>query len=217
MNLETMETALRRFGFDKQDPLATWINAAMHDLEDCFDWPWLESKATLEAMPSGSSTITLPANALKVITIKDMTNFIKLEYYDRHKFVREIKEPEEVGQPTVYTLVNTTEIQVWRILQEAITFEVQYQATTPDLVLAASEPTTGTSVWPPNTHYIIVQKAAAIALQAENEEERAKNALEQYTKAVENLMRKFGERELDEPSTVQDVMGYGHGTMRRWG
>jgi len=216
MNLETMETALRRFGFDLADPLATWINAAMHDLEESFDWPWLESKIDDIEMPKGSATITLPESCLKIIFIRDATNERKLDYYDRHRFAREINEPKEEGQAEVYTLINTNEVQLWRVIQENITFEVMYQGKTNDLIEAPNEPTTGTSIWPSTTHYLIVLRAAAFALQAENEEERAKVALEQYEKSLLRLMGKYGERNLDEPETVQDVQGYGASLRRRW-
>jgi hypothetical protein len=209
MNLESMETALRRYGFDKADPLAAWINAAMHDMETSFDWPFLESNVDDITMGVGSSTITLPAEALKIMGIRDTTNFRKLMYYDRHKFMREIEEPKEVGLPEIYTLLNTNEVQIWRVLESAVTFEVIYQATTPDMMNPADEPTTSGNVWPVVCHYPIVQRAVAIALQAEDEEERAKSAQEQYDKSLIKLMGKFGERELDEPTTVQDVQGYG--------
>lgn len=216
MNLESMQTALKRFGFDNTDPLITWINAAMHDIEDSFDWPWLESKATSISMPSGSSTITLPENCLKIITVKDATNLRKLEYYDRHKFVREIHEPLEIGLAEVYTLINTNQLQIWRVLQEETIFEVMYQATTPDLAEAEDVPTTDKNVWPPNTHYLIVLGAAAIAQDAEDEDDRSKSIQEKYDKSLMKLMAKFGERELDEPTTVQDVQGYGTVTATRW-
>lgn len=213
--LEEMKTALKRFGFDDSDPLNTWLNFAMHDLEDSFDWPWLESRISDIVMPSGSNTVTLPPECLKIIFIKDLTNQRKLEYYDRHKFAREIVDPTEVGFPEVYTLVTTSEVQIYRVLQEVTEFEVQMQLMTADLVNPSDEPRTGVNNWPSSCGYLIVTRAAALALQAENEEERAKNALEQYQNSLLKLMAKFGERELDEPTTVQDVQGYGTNIRRR--
>lgn len=215
MNLEDMKTALKRYGFDNNDPLTVWLNAAMHDIESAFDWPWLESNVDNIVVPLGGSTIPLPEEALKVIGIRDTVNFFKLKYYERHKFMREIEDPTESGKPEVYTLLNTNEIQLWRVLDGAVTFEVIYQATTPDLVSPEDEPTTSNNVWPSLTSYPIVQRAAQYALQAENEEERAKSAEVQADKALLRLMAKFGERELDEPTTVQDVMGYSGDTVVR--
>lgn len=215
MTLAEMETALKRFGFDSTDPLSIWLNAAMHDVEDSFDWPWLESRVQDIVMPAGSSSLILPDSALKIIFIKDLTNQRKLEYYDRHKFAREISDPAEIGCPEVYTLVDTTSVQIWRVLQEEITYECLFQSATPDLIFPNDEPKTGDNRWPGNVSYLIVLRAAAFALQAENEEERAKNALEQYQNSLLKLMAKFGERELDEPTTVQDVQGYGMNIRRR--
>ena len=128
MNLESMKTSLRRYGFNENDPLAVWLNAAMHDLESAFDWPWLESNVTTVAGKAGDSTIALPADALKIIGIRDTTNFLKLKYYERHRFMRDIEDPTEKGKPEVYTLLNTAEIQIWRVLEAAVSFEVIYQA-----------------------------------------------------------------------------------------
>lgn len=214
MNLGEMETALKRFGFDTADPLAVWLNAAMHDLEDSFDWPWLESKVITENMPAKSATITLPENCLKILSIKDLTNQRKLKYWNRHKFIRDIQEPEELGLAEVYTLINTNEIQLWRVPEVEVQWEIWYQTTTPDLVNPEEKPKSGENVWPSATGFIIVMKAAALALQAENEEERAKVCLEQYKDMRETLMRKYGQRQLDEPETVIDAMNYTSETGR---
>lgn len=216
MNLEKMEVLLKRYGFDSKDPLIEWINAAMHNVEDDFDWPWLESNVENIKVAQGVNSLVLPGEALKVIGIRDTINLRKLEYYSRHRFMREIQEPAEPGLPEIYTLLNLIEIQLWRVPEAEFNFEVVYQGKTPDLANPTDVPTTLGNVWPVNTHYPIVQMAAAIALQAENEEERAKNALEQFEKSLERLRKKFGERELDEPETVQDVQGYGGDMRSRW-
>lgn len=210
MILSEMETLVKRYGFDSTDPLVAWINAAMHEIENEFDWPWLESNTEIIKVAAGG-TLTLPAEALKVIGIRDTTNHSKLEYWDRHKFMRDISEPSERGLPFCYTLLNTTEIQMWPLPEQEFSFEVVYQGKTPDLKNPGDEPTTLGNVWPSNAHYCIVERAAAIALQAEDEEERAKSAMEQFEKSLERLRKKFGERELDEPTAVADVMGYGGG------
>lgn len=218
MILSEMETLLKRYGFDERDPLLAWLNAAMHEIEDDFDWPWLESNAETIKVAVGINSLALPATALKVIGIRDVTNLAKLEYWDRRKFMREISEPAERGQPQCYTLLNTNEVQLWPVPEQEFTYEVIFQGRTTDLANPTDEPTTQGNVWPVNAHFIIVERAAAIALQAENEEERAKSAMEQFEKSLERLRRKFGERELDEPTAVEDVMGYGSdvsGSFRR--
>lgn len=211
LTLQEMETLLKRFGFDDGDPLAAWLNAAMHDLEDDSDWPWLQASVVSIVVTPGERILPLPEDALKVFFVRDATNKRKIEYFNRHKFAREIQDPTELGQAECYTLVNTNLIQLWRGVEQETTFEVFYQALTPNLVAPSDQPVTAENLWPPNTCFPIVLRAAQIALQSENEEERAKAAGDQYEKSLERLRKKFAEQELDEPDTVQDVMGYGGG------
>jgi hypothetical protein len=63
---------------------------------------------------------------------------------------------------------------------------------------------------PKELHYAIVQGAAAIALQAENEEERAQTAEDQFNKSVGRVWSRLaGPAAMDGTSAVRDVMGYG--------
>jgi hypothetical protein len=218
MNLLEMETVLKRYGFETADPLLAWLNAALKEVESTADWPWLEEGPVEIKVGSGSKTIILPTDIGKIMGVKDITNEFKLVYYDRRKFMRLIFDNTEEGLPEVYTLVGLNAIQIWRVLQSETTFEVLYQGVTPKLTKAEDEPTTGTHVWPDTTHYPIVMRAASLALQAENEEERAKTAQSEYDAALLRLVGKYcGERELDEPTTVEDAQGYGHdGMPSRW-
>lgn len=217
MTLEEMKTALKRYGFDDTDPLAMWLNAAMHDMESDFDWPWLESELVTKNTEAGKPKLATPFSIIKVISIRDKTNQRKLQFYDQHRFFREIADPLEQGQPELYTLQGIEAfVHLWPIPSAVYEMEMIVQTLTGDLVNPADEPKAGTYFWPAISHYSIIMKAAAIALQAENEEERAKNALDQYDKSLERLRRKFGERELDEPTTVQDVQGYSD-TMAGYG
>lgn len=217
MNLGEMETLLKRYGFDSKDPLKEWLNAALHEFESERDWPFLEAVPVEQEMGAGENTITLPASTLKVITLKDETNIYKLQYYDWHKFERDIREPTERGKPELYTLKGLNEIQIWRVLESATKFMVQVQLVAPDLAIAGDEPKTAAGrVWPKMCHFPIVQRAASIALQAENEEERAKTAQAEYEKALMTIAMKFTERELDEPTTVEDVQGYGQTFPYAW-
>lgn len=208
MNLTQLQVALKRYGFDDTDPLTTWLNAAMHDFEASYDWPFLEVMPYQTVVTPGANTIVLPSDCMKVMYIKDMTSFSKLKYYERHKFIRNIQDPTDVGQAEVYTLVGTTNLQIWRVLQLPTTFEIMYQASCPDMVNSSDVPGTTETPFPAIVQYAIVQYAAAIALQAENEEDRAKTAMQEYQATLMRLMGKFGERELDEPTTVEDAQGY---------
>ena len=212
MNVEQMETALKRYGFDSTDPLLVWLNAAMHDIENDMDWPWLESSGpeTVNTV-AGKLNLTLPFNTLKVLTLRDATNKVKLEYYDYHKFVREVEDPTQTGFPEIYTRSGLQlYVTLYPIPSAVFAMELTVQFETLDMTGPASEPQTGVTVWPVESHFLIVQRAAALALMAENEEERAKTAQEQYEKGLDKLRRKFVRRNLDENKTVEDVMEYGN-------
>src|SRR5437868_514724 len=211
MNLGEMETALKRYGFDAGDPLAIWINAAMHELEGENDWPFLEQPPFAFNATVGVSTYNPVATGFKIYTLRDVDNQRKLVYYDRHKFARDIADTTERGLPEIYTFAGE-KIQLWRVPEKTIAMEMVFQGAALDMKVAADEPTTVGSeaiVWPKDTHYPIVLLAASIALMAENEEERSKVAKAEYEKALMGLKAGYGERELDEPATVQDVQGYG--------
>src|SRR3974390_2345237 len=83
-----------------------------------------------------------------------------------------------------------------------------YQAATPDLVNATDIPTTAGNTWPLQLHNPIIMRAASIALQAENVEDRAKTAQDEFDRALMRCMAKFAEDQLDEPMTVEDAQGY---------
>lgn len=204
-----METALERYGFDSGDPLAIWINAAMHEIESMFDWPFAEEGPVTFQIAAGVNSVTVPNDFFKVIVLKDTDHQQKLMYYDRHKFTRDVSDETIQGYPQIYTIVSTNQIQVWQVPVVAVNFLMLYQAVTPDLVSGTDVPTTGSNVWPSVLSYPIVMRAASIGLMAENEEDRAKTAQDEYLRTLMAAMGKFGERELDEPTTVEDVQGYG--------
>lgn len=210
MNFGTMQTLLQRYGFDVTDPLAAWLNASKTDFAMEADWVFLEEGPTVVTVASGN-TITLPSDIQKIITLKDTTNLNKLVYWGRRQWTRTIRDEAEAGYPEVYTLVGTNQIQLWRTPATPINYQVLYQAVSPDMVNAGDTPLSGSTAWPVATHYPIVVRAAAMALMAENEEDRAKTALGEYQSMLMNLMARFtDERELDDVDSVQDVQGYGN-------
>lgn len=210
MNFASMLTALQRYGFDTTDPIETWLNASMHDLETACDWPFLEEGPTvLTTVPAGQNFIDLPSDASRIITVRDITNLYKLKYWPRRKFTALIQDQTDPGLPEVFTLIGTTQVQIWRIPYTPIAFEVVYEGLTPDLVNPTDVPSNGTVPWPVATHYPIVVHAAEIALMAENEEDRAQTAQKSYEAMLLRLMAKFNVRQLDEVEAVEDVQGYG--------
>lgn len=203
-----MQTLLMRYGFDQGDPLALWLNSALHEFEAAADWAWLEEGPVGIQQQPGVNTISLPSDAFKIITFRDVDHLYKLKYWNRHKFTRLIQDQTDAGYPEVYTLINTTTVQIWRVPITPTNLEVVYQGLVPDMVNGKDVPGTATSPFPTFCHMPIVMRAASIALQAENEEDRAKQAQSEYERGLMICLGKNNERELDEPETVEDAQGY---------
>lgn len=196
-------TALKRFGFDDNDPILTWLNEGMHQFEDAHDWSFLQQITTI-AGSAGATVLTFPSALHKVQSIRDVTGKSKLEYLTVSEFEREIQDPTTVGYPIFYTITGTETVQLYPTLDVARNFRVVYQEELTDMS-TTSVPMPG----PTRIHYPIVQGAAMIALQAENEEDRAINAKTEFEAAILRLRGKYSGKTLDEPQQVTDVMSYG--------
>lgn len=197
------KTALKRFGFDDSDPLLVWLNAGFHELEDAFAWPFLLVVADI-TLSAGTSLVTTPADFRKPHSIRNQTVGAKLRYVTISWFEREVDDATSTGPPEVYTMIGEV-IQVWPVPTEDTILRTVYQTKLDEMAADGAEMS-----GPDAFHYPIVQKAAALALQAENEEERAKNADEQFLLAVNRLWGIYSTTEEDEPQQVVDVMGYGN-------
>jgi len=195
---------LKRYGFDDNDPLADWLNASMRDIEMYEDWPWLEVLTNLSGA-AFSNTFSLPADAFKIIDIRDTVSFRKLEPMSRTQFDREIQDPTAQGAPRVYITTGMTTIQLYPVPDFAGTYQVTYQKTITDVVV----PSASSPPIPEPFHYPMCLNAAYIALMAENEEERAQTAQKQFEAAMLKLMDRYGARNLDDPESVTDYMEYG--------
>lgn len=197
------KTALKRYGFDDTDPLLIWLNEGMHQFEDAHDWAFLQQVTTLSALV-GTNSLTLPTQLHKVQSVRDITGKHKLEYMTISEFEREITDPTVTGYPMIYTITGTETLQFYPVLDVGRSFRVVYQEELIDM-------TTDGAVMPGPTriHYPIVQGSAMIALQAENEEDRATSAKAEFEAAIDRLWTKYNTKVLDEPQQVTDVMGYG--------
>jgi hypothetical protein len=202
VDLTAFQTALKRYGFDDTDPLTLWINAAMHDFEKEADWPFLETLTTVNII-AGASTIVVPADFSRVIYFKDATNNSPLEYWDIRKFEREIGNHTSAGTPSVFSLVGMETFVLWPVAEAAVSYRLLYQKKLTDLAAGGDIPGV-----PVRHHYTILLKAAAIGLQAENEEDRAQTALGEYGSALAADLRVYGARQLGEPDQVEDIQGY---------
>jgi hypothetical protein len=209
MLFQEMQTALMRYGFNDTDPINLWINAAMHEIEGAFDWPWLYEGPVSLVVTAGTNSVTLPTDFVKIHSLKDLDHLAKIKFWNRHKFTRLIQDETDTGLIELYTLVGTNQIQFWRVPVTDTNIMLIYQGSTPDLVNPTDVPTTGSQQWPVMLHYPIVQRSASIALQAENEEDRAKTAQSEFETALMRCMGKYSEDQLDDADTVEDVQGYG--------
>lgn len=197
---------LSRYGFDTSDPLSDWLDEGQTMFEDAHDWPFLQVVTTIAAS-LGASTLTFPADFFKIQSVRDTTNKRKVKNVDIEGFERMIEDPAQSGLPSYYTITGTSTIQLWPVLDAAVSFRVVYQKS---LTLVSVLATEGTSLdGPSRNHYPVVLAAAYTALMAENEEERAQTALAQFDQAVEQRWQRLSGTDLDEPKQVVDVMGYG--------
>jgi hypothetical protein len=212
MIVSEAKTNLKAYGFDDTDPLLTWLQAAKEEIFGSDNWPFLLKVGTV-AVNANVQTIgvLLPADIEKISTIRNAstTRSPKLTYVDPVAFDRDFEDFSEQGDPQYYTVRTLAiapflEVQVWPVPTTAWTMRVFYQATTSDitgLIDAASLP------GPTSFHFPIVQKAAGIALQVDNEEDRSTTAHNAADTAIARLRRKYLSN-LDEGDTVEDVMGY---------
>lgn len=210
MNLTGFQTALKRYGFDDGDPLTVWINAAIQEFLSEAEWPFLEAESLAIPLAAGNNTVVVPSDFGKVITLKDVTGVTvlggeekELEYWDRRKWDREVLNDRTLGVPEVFTLFSTNIVRVWPGAQQDRTMDLLYQKTLTDLANPGDIP-----AFPTKFHYIPVFRAAAIALMAENEEERSQTAQAEYDNGVLKVMSHYEMRELGDFATTQDTQGY---------
>lgn len=195
------KTSLKRFGFDDTDPLLIWMNAGMRELERAHTWTFLQSSVVVA---SSGDAFTLPTDFVKVYSIRDMTTGAKLVRLSTSQFERDIEDPTDTGAPQLYRVIGTSDVQVWPLPDFATTYQVVYRTKFTDMSSDVAQ-----MPGPVEIHYPIIQGASYLALQAENEEERAKNAQAQFLAAIDGLWNTYGDNDEDEPQQVVDVMGYG--------
>lgn len=208
MTTAQLKTALKRYGFDDGDPLLEWLNAALHDIEDAYDWPWLQNDATI-TIPAGDLTsAVLPSDFFKPITLKDRTKDYKLKPKTRQWWEDNIDDETDVGAPEFYTQLAIKSLDIWRVPDVETTLYLVYQKEISDLAIDADVPAI-----PVRLHYPIVMRAASIGLMAENEENRAETAQSSYESTLDRAISKYTYTDLDEFETVTDQQEYGGNTF----
>jgi len=209
MDVTSLETALRRYGFDDEDPLLVWLNAAMHEIESRADWVF-KQRTNIVNMGSGTNSIALPADFGRPITVADITDEsaaggtrVPLEYWDPRKWDREIDNEQTSGKPSIYTRVND-QLLVWAVPDADRVISLFYERSLEDLANPTDEPD-----FPDAFHYTIVRGAAMLALQAESEEDRATVAQNEFEGMLGKLVETWSSAQIGETQTVQDVIHYG--------
>lgn len=195
MIVSELKEALKRFGFDNSDPLLTWLNAAMHEIEMAHTkWPFLEATETkiLALVGSEDGRFNLAGSAKRIIKVRDVTNELSsggqgkdLEFMDRRALQREFPNLKAKGKPEVFSILGSNTIQVYPVQDSERTLEVTYISRLADLKGESEEPEI-----PEAYHYLIVLGAAYVALQAENEEDRAANAQAEFEGKLSKIDRK---------------------------
>lgn len=206
MTLTELQTALKRYGFDDSDPLTTWLNAALHDYEDAYSWPFLDVEVENIAVAAGVESLTVPADFFKPITLSDITestNERKLTPRTRQWWEENIGNKATQGSPENYTQIGLSTVQLWPVPDKTRTFRLVYQKQLTDLSAGTDVPGI-----PLRHHYYLVLRAASIGLMAENEEDRARTAQLEYEGLLDRAITKYTTRQLDEFQTVQDAMDY---------
>jgi len=211
VNLGALKTAVKRYGFDDNDPLVTWINAALHEifLNQSLVEVLLENESAFQTN-SGVSNLnaSLPADFFKVIRLVDetvSTDVTPLEYVPYRKFRNEYPSPNTSGNPEIFTVRALNQIVVYPVPNRTTSWRLVYQGQETELAADGDVP----NPLPLKSHYGIVYKAAAIGLMAENEEERAQTAEAQFDRIMDPIMNLYADRQAGEFGTVGDAQDYG--------
>lgn len=211
MLLSEMKTALQRYGFDTTDPLTTWLNWGMKEVQKYHNWKNLELIIPV-SVGAGQPTFTITSvNAKKVITAKvrgqgDPMTEITMQAFQRS--VPDSSSPPS-GVPAEYFVWNSDPVtlEFWLTATPIAntTIELMVLLKEPDLV--DSNPNDTTNYLSDDFHPAIVLRAAVFGLQAENEEDRA-NAL--FSTWTDMMDKQVGDDDKTiGPLYVEDVMEYG--------
>jgi hypothetical protein len=208
VDYQEIETAVKRYGFNDRDPLNTWINAAIQDVVNADNWSWLENVVGI-MQPIGQYEIELPAEMFfrKVIKMTDVTDniWMPMDYWDVRRWYREVNSLDAVHKSQIFTTF-TNRIVAWPTPNHIRTFDLLYRQMEPEI--SGDDPLEEPKIIPHDLHFAIVQRAAAIGLMAENEEERADSAQSQFEATISRGMDTDNLKQTGEPEQVEDTAGY---------
>jgi hypothetical protein len=206
MNFLQLKTALKRYGFDDNDPLDIWTNAARNEMWSDLDWATTEERHTFTLPANQAEYSSLPANCFKPRTLTPSSNGVaqpSLDYIEWREF-RKRYDSNEQGFPHKFTLWNIGNLRFFPVPTQSVDFEMIFHAGPVQMTGDNDQPEEFHEIF----HYIIVYRSAAIGLMAENEEDRAQTAMAEYASGLDRVLRAYGAREQDQYATVQDAMEY---------
>lgn len=202
MNLGEMKTAIKRYGFSDDDPLATWVNWGMYDLQREHDWWFLNDYGTVALIAGEKYSNVLPPMK-HIISMRIVGEQLPLAPMTIQEYLRDVSDPDREGMPTHFILLADRALVWYPVSSTVETVEFFYKQIEEELVADGSTPL----FIPKDLHQAIVLKAVAYGLQAESEEGRATDALTQYNQVVS---RSIADRvhSTSGPQYVQDVSEY---------
>lgn len=211
MNLSEMQTALKRYGFDDSDPLTTWLNAAMREFEIAYNWRCLLTEVVLP-VTSGFIDFTEHSKILSVQYFDSESRLSEpLEFLEYRRFLDiQYSDPanslNQNSLPQYYSFFRDGNSNPKLIIYpQSTVIGVRVMYLKKLLDISEANP----CGLPSEYHYTIVRGAAAIGLEAENEEDRAAVAWGRFHDAIERASAREYPTTIDGNQQVVDVQGYG--------
>lgn len=192
MLVSAIKTGVKRFGFDDSDPLLDWINEAVIQFVDAFDWPWMKTTNQYNFIADGFTfSRNIGSNIPRNVGIVYNGVYTKLIW-------KPLIEFEEDGDayclgslPKYWTFYGSTDsisnaINFSPIPTVNFTLIVNGQTNPPILTADGDQP-----IIPPNYHYPLVRGAAAIGLDSDSQEERASVQAQRFQDSIDRAINKY--------------------------
>ena len=192
MNVGQIKAAVFRFGFNSSDPVVDWINEAQIQFWDQYDWPWIYTNLGT-ACSAGSNSIAQPSDmvvptAMQIADPGLLTGpFTYLPKDSRLTYI------EDGWDSTTAALGRPTS---WNYGEGSIYFDKAADLSYRVVLYYIKNPTILTSDanvpdLPVRYHYALIRGAAAIGLDAENQEERANVQLQRYQDIIDRAKARY--------------------------
>ncbi len=203
MNFSQMQARVYlTVGSDANDGLLTptlvgsFINDALHAVEQESDWPWLETSETL-AVLAGVDTYAPGAvggHWLRTRWIEDDVQKV-LEWYSREEMGDRWRSTT-VGKPVEFSVYADT-IYLRPVPDAAYTYRHFYQQSEVDLVSPTDVP-----LMPATYHQAIIDYASYLCFKASREVERANLTFQEFQDRLA-MMKQRAKRSVDQPGKVR--------------